>query len=125
RTPRLGRAAGPCTRETRERRIAPRLLALLVALAPAVPVELGPLVALLGLDRSAQLHAFRRQLTQEARGRVLVRAAEEHAVPRVGEEAAVHRARDTDVTETALLLELALLLERARVRKDALLHPGQ
>src|SRR5204862_92488 len=85
------------------RRIAPRLLALLVAHAVALPIELGPRVALLCLDVAAKLDAFARKLHQETRGRVHVRAAEERAPPRVGQIAAILRARDADVTEAALL----------------------
>src|SRR5581483_7259351 len=84
-----------------------------------------PLIALLGLDRPTHLDAVRGKLAQEARRRVLVGAAEEHAAARVREEASIHRARDADVAETALLLEPRFAVERPRVREDAFLHPGE
>src|SRR5262245_6674060 len=77
---RLGRAAGPGRRESRERGVASRLLALFVARASDVPVEIRPLVALLGLDRAAMLDALRRQLAEEPRRRILVRAPEQGAM---------------------------------------------
>jgi len=95
----------------------------LVALATTLPVELLPLIALLRLDLAAQLDVIG-QLAEEARRRVLVRAAEELPPPGEREVAAVHRAGDRDVAEAALLLELALVLERAAVGEHALLHAG-
>src|SRR5258708_4655047 len=104
-------------------RVVPRPPPFLVALAAALPVELLPLVALLGLDLAAQLDV-RGKLAEEPRGRILVRASEELAPSREREVAAVHRAGDRDVAEPALLLDLPFVLERARLREDALLHPG-
>src|SRR5207249_11782069 len=103
------RATRPCGRKTREHRIAPRLLALLVASAVALPVEVGPRVALLGLDVAAKLDAFARQLHQKARRRIHVGVTEERSPSCVREIRAVLRARDPDVAEARLLRELGFL----------------
>ena len=116
-------AATPRGRESREGSPAPFGAPLLVALAAPLPVELLPLVALLGLDLPAHFDV-RGQLAQEPRRRVLVRPAEELTPPGEREVAVPHRAGDRDVAEPPLFLELALVFERARVREDALLHPG-
>ena len=63
-----------------------------------------------------------RQLVEEARGEVVLAPAEERARERVGQREPLHRARHADVAEAPLLLD-ALLLDRARVREDPLLHP--
>ena len=61
-----------------------------------------------------------RDLAQEAAGQPVVLRAEDRAPAREGQVEVAHGARDPDVAEAALLLERALV-ERARVREDALL----
>src|SRR5207244_12320350 len=78
-------AAGPRAGQAGEHRIATRLLALLVATAIALPIELGPRVALLFLDVSAQLDDLARGLHEIARRRLHVSAVEEHVPDRVRE----------------------------------------
>ena len=63
-----------------------------------------------------------RQLVEEARRQVVRPAAVEHPRRRVQQRQPLHRARHADVCEAALLLD-AVLLDRARVREDPLLHP--
>jgi hypothetical protein len=46
-------------------------------------------------------------------------------VERIGEEESLLGARDADVAEAPLLLELVRVVHRARVREDALLHPRE
>src|SRR5207302_11330046 len=55
--PLFRRTAAPRGGQPREHRIAPRLLALLVARAVALPVEFGPRVALLRFAAAAKLDA--------------------------------------------------------------------
>ena len=61
-----------------------------------------------------------RDLVEEAAAQAEALGAEQRAPPRVGQRQRAHRARDADVAEPPLLLERALV-ERARVREDALL----
>ncbi len=63
-----------------------------------------------------------RQLVEEARGEVVLPAPEQGSRHRVGHRQALHRTRHPDVAEPSLLLH-ALLLDRAGVREDPLLHP--
>src|SRR4029077_16859794 len=126
RGPLFCRAAAPRGGKAREHRVAARLLALFVARAVALPIEIGPGVALLCLDVAAKLDAFARQLHEETRWWVHVRVAEERSPARVREIRAIFRARDADRTEAALLLELRLFSagDRPDVREDPLLHAG-
>src|SRR5438094_63706 len=83
--PRRFAPTGPRTGEPGHRLIAARGLALFVARAALTPVEVGPLIALLGLDGVALLDAVGRELAEESRGRVFVGPAEQHPVARVRE----------------------------------------
>src|SRR6185503_13484347 len=98
---------------------------LFVALAVAFPVEVGPYVALLRLDAATVLDAFRWELEQEARRRVLVGTAEQHPPSRECQERAVLRASDADIGEAALFLDAVLVVERARMGEHAVLHAGE
>src|SRR5919109_2710297 len=62
------------------------------------------------------------KLVEKARGQVVVAASVQRAAGRVRQRQVLLRTRHAHVAEAPLLLEL-LLLERARVREDALLHP--
>ena len=64
-----------------------------------------------------------RDLVEEARREVVLRRAPEGARPRVHQVQPVHGARDAHVGQAPLLLHV-LLVERALVREDALLHAG-
>src|SRR4051812_15375839 len=64
------------------------------------------------------------QLVEEARGEVVVAAAVEHPRARVQQGQAFPGAGHADVAEPPLLLD-PLLLDRAGVREDPLLHPDQ
>ena len=61
-----------------------------------------------------------RQLREKARGKVVAMPAVEVAPARAGEVEPLLGPGQPDVTEASLLLEVALL-DRARMRKDALL----
>jgi hypothetical protein len=63
-----------------------------------------------------------RELVEKARRHVVVPAAVERARGRVQQRQPLLRTREPDVREAPLLLE-RLLLDRARVREDALLQP--
>src|SRR5947209_5260981 len=122
---RLRRAAGPRRWKAGQHRVAPELAALVVT-RPRAGVELLPLITLLGEDLAAKLDPLGRKLAKKSRWRVHVRMAEERPSARPGEVAAILRARDPDVAEPALLLELGLApaLDRARVREHTFLHAG-
>src|ERR687892_1789953 len=64
------------------------------------------------------------ELLEEAARQPVVARTPERAGGRVREHEPLLRARETDVGQAALFLE-PLLLERARVREDALLHPDE
>src|SRR4029077_16809205 len=102
------RAAAPRWRQSGEHRIAARLLALFVPSPIALPIEIGPRVALFGLDVAAELDAFARQLHEETRRWVHVRVTEERSAARVRQIRAILRARDADVAQSPLLFELRL-----------------
>ena len=68
------------------------------------------------------LDALLRQLVEEPRRQVRVAAPVERAAGRVQHRQPLLRARHPDVAEAALLLDV-VLLDRARVREDPLLHP--
>src|SRR5438105_12140988 len=122
---RLRRAAGPRRWKAGQHRVAPELAALVVT-RPRAGVELLPLITLLSEDLAAKLDPLGRKLAKKSRWRVHVRMAEERPSARPGEVAAILRARDPDVAEPALLLELGLApaLDRARVREHTFLHAG-
>src|SRR3989454_2358032 len=132
--PRFGRSSGPCPRRTTgpgrrktgEHLVAPRLFPLLVSHPVALPIELGPRVALFGLDLAAQLDPLARKLHEKPRRRIHVRAAEERSAASVREVRAIFGPGDAHVAEATLLFELGLAaaLDRARVGKDTFLHTG-
>src|SRR5207302_1406298 len=63
-------------------------------------------------------------LAQESRG-LADAVAMNPSMERVREIEALARARDADVAESALLLDLVLVVHRPGVREHALLHAGQ
>src|SRR3984885_8750994 len=67
----------------------------------------------------------RRHLFDEARLRVRERVAEQRAARGEAQVQAVHRARDADVRQPALFLELGHVGERPRVREHAFFQAGE
>ncbi len=66
-----------------------------------------------------------RQLVEEPGGRVVQRRSPRRAHQRPGDVEPLPGAGHADVGEAALLLQLGLVAQRARVREDAVLEPGE
>ena len=66
-----------------------------------------------------------RDLADEARWRAEAVHAVQAALFGIADVQLLHRARDADVAEAAFLLEAVEVVERALVRKQPVLHPGQ
>src|SRR5262249_32516622 len=77
-----------------------------------------------GARALVRVHELLGDLREEPARWVVVGGAEQHAAPRVAEIQTFTGARDADITETALFLELVGITEAADVWKHTVFHPG-
>ena len=102
--------------------IAIRRTASTIPIAPAAAPALSPRT-----HRTQVLNQIRRNLFQEARRQTRLR----HVVPiappiaRPRHHQRIHRPSHTDVAKPPLLFHIVRTVQRARMRKQTLLHPGQ
>src|SRR4051812_43185905 len=91
----------------------------------AVGAEAAPRAAAPAARLALRLDQLLRDLGEEAARRVVVGRAEQLPAPRVAEVEPLTRAGDADVAEAPLFLERVGVTERAHVREDPVLHPGE